>query len=97
MNKGTIDATSCMKLFNTHRMWAAHIVEVCLEKKTRPIKHYHDFRRYTDKLYDKCADVFVNRGSELTLRQTIQVLSNGMITNLKDKANIRKMGKFMLN
>lgn len=96
MERGEVDAHTTANVFNAHAHWASHMVEECIVKKVQPMKRFHDFWRYNDRFYEKCATNLAERGDELGIRSTMLVLMNGMVTHLKRHAQIRIMYKFMI-
>lgn len=61
------------------------------------MKRFHDFWRYNDQLYERCARILVDKWADLNTRQAMLVLMNGNVTHLKRHAQIRIMHKFMMN
>ena len=86
MEKDVVDGLYTSLFFNTHARWAAWMVDDCLNKKNQPMKRFHDFWRYNDQLYERCARILVEKWADLTNRQAMIVLMNGNVTNLKRHA-----------
>lgn len=95
-NMGEMDGIETAQFFNYHVKWAHYMLDECLVKKSKPMKVFHDFYRWHDKLYLKVAGHILTRVEELDLKNIILLLYNGNITNLKRHSNIRVMHQVML-
>lgn len=60
------------------------------------MKKFHDFWRYNDQFYEKCAHALVKKVHEVDFGSLMATLLNGNVTHLKRHAQLRIMYNFMI-
>lgn len=84
------------KLFIIHADWSRYMYDQCCVRHKIPMIKFHDYWRYNDQFYEKCALILSERVHEVNVRTALFILYNGYNTHFKRHANLRKMYVFMI-
>ena len=68
MDKGEVDGVFTAKFFNSHAKWAHFVVRDVVEEQNQPMRVYHEFWDYHDKLYERVATTMVERWEDVNFR-----------------------------
>ena len=83
-------------MFNCHSDWVNNMVENCLGDKNQKRKVFKTFHAYSEAVVEKLLVNLIRNHMDLNLKAVMMILTQGYLSHLKKRDNLRLMQLFAI-